>query len=160
MTADKAKTAAPTCEVTLTRIFDAPRSLVFEAWTDPVHMAKWWGPESFTNPVCELDTRPGGKIRIDMRAPDGIVYPMIGTFHEIEKPERLVFTTVAQDHKGNALLEGRTTVTFEDLGAKTKITVQSSAIGIAAGAAEMLKGMEYGWTQSLVRLEALVSRNE
>jgi uncharacterized protein YndB with AHSA1/START domain len=54
-------------ELILTRIFGAPRSLVFRAWTDPHHMARWWGPRGFTNPVCELEVRPGGLMRIDMR---------------------------------------------------------------------------------------------
>jgi len=59
----------PTRELTLIRIFDAPRDLVFEAWTNPQHLAKWWGPDGFTNPRCEFDARPGGKIHIDMQAP-------------------------------------------------------------------------------------------
>jgi uncharacterized protein YndB with AHSA1/START domain len=56
-------------ELILTRILGAPRSLVFRAWTDPKHLARWWGPRGFSNPVCELDVRPGGLIRIDMRGP-------------------------------------------------------------------------------------------
>ncbi len=75
-------------EVLLTRIIDAPRELVFEEWTNPKHMAVWWGPKYFTNPVCEMDVRPGGAILIHMQGPDGVVYPMKGTFHEIVKPER------------------------------------------------------------------------
>ena len=126
MTADGQKTSAPTREVTLIRVFDAPRSLVFKAWTDPELVAKWWGPKSFTNPVCEFDARAGGKIRIDMRAPNGVVYPMTGTVLEIVQLERLVFASVAQDHDGNTLIEGRTIVTFEDQGEKTKVTVQAT----------------------------------
>ena len=98
----------PARELTLIRIFDAPRDLVFEAWTNPQYLAKWWGPDGFTNPACEFDARPGGKIRIDMQAPYGVVYPMTGTVHEIVPPSRLVFTAVAEDHDGNALLESRT----------------------------------------------------
>jgi len=158
MSVNVQKTAAPVCDVVLTRVFNAPRDLVFKAWTDPEQMAKWWGPDGFTNPVCELDARPGGKIRIDMRAPDGTIFPMTGTFYDVEEPTRLVFSQVAADHDGNALLKGHTVVTFEDQGEKTKVTVRSSAIGIAPVAADMLKGMEMGWTQSLVRLDALVSR--
>src|SRR5512144_2317401 len=75
--------------LTLTRTFDAPRERLFEAWTDPAHVAPWWGPECFTNPVCELDPRSGGAIRIDMRAPDGTVYPMAGVYREITAPSRL-----------------------------------------------------------------------
>jgi uncharacterized protein YndB with AHSA1/START domain len=150
-------TTGPARELTLTRIFDAPRSLVFQAWTDPVLLAKWWGPKSFTNPVCEFDARPSGKIHIDMRAPNGTVYPMTGRVLEVVDGERLVFTSIAEDHDGNALIEGHTIVTFEDLGEKTKITIQARAAATAPIGADMLKGMEAGWTGSLEKLDALVS---
>jgi uncharacterized protein YndB with AHSA1/START domain len=143
-------------EVRLTRVFDAPIELVWMAWTDPRHMAQWWGPKSFTNPVCELDVRPGGAIRIDMRAPNGTIYPMTGTFKEIVPRERLVFTSVARDNDGNPLLEGHNIITFEDVGGKTKVTVLSRAVGIAPIAPQMLAGMEMGWTQSLEKLAQLV----
>jgi uncharacterized protein YndB with AHSA1/START domain len=145
-------------EITITRVFDAPRELVFKAWTDPTQMAQGWGPQGFTNPVCELDVRRGGAIRIHMRAPDGVVHPMTGTFREIVAPERLAFTAVAEDHAGNPLLEAHTTVTFEEQGGKTKLTVHARAVGIAPIAAQMLEGMQAGWTQSLERLAELVAR--
>jgi len=147
-------------EVRLTRVVNAPVELVWLAWTDPRHMARWWGPKSFTNPVCELDPRPGGAILIHMCAPDGTVYPMTGTFEEYTPPERLAFTSVARDHDGRPLLEGHTTVTFEDVGGKTKLTVQSRAVGIAPIAPQMLAGMEKGWTQSLEKLAELVEGRE
>jgi uncharacterized protein YndB with AHSA1/START domain len=141
-------------EVVITRIFDAPRELVFKAWTDPKHVAQWWGPKGFTNPVCEMDVRPGGALRIVMRAPDGAEHPMKGVFREVVELERLVFTNVAVDTQGNHLLEGLTTVTFAEQGGKTKLTVRTSAAGLVSEAAQMLKGMEEGWTQSQDRLEA------
>lgn len=143
-------------EATITRIFDSPRELVFKLWIDPAHMRNWWGPRGFTNPVCELDVRPGGAIRIDMTAPDGTVYPMTGIFKEIIEPSLLVFTSVAWDRDGNRLLEGLNTVTFEAVGAKTKLTVHAKAAGLAPIAPQMLAGMEAGWTQSLERLAELV----
>lgn len=145
-----------TREVTLTRIFDAPVQLVWTAWTEPRHLAQWWGPKSFTNPLCELDLRPGGAIHIDMRATNGAVHPMTGTFVEIVPCERLVFTSVARDLAGNPLLEARNTVTFEDVGGKTKLTVHCHAVGIAPIAPQMLAGMQIGWTMSLEKLAALV----
>lgn len=145
-------------EVSLTRTFDAPIQLVWLAWTDPAHMARWWGPKGFTNPVCEIDVRQGGAIRIHMRGPDGTVYPMTGEFEEVVPPERLVFTSVARDQDGNALLEGHNVITFEDVGGKTRLTVQSSAVGLAPIAPQMLAGMEMGWTQSLEKLADLVER--
>jgi len=74
-------------------------------------MAQWWGPKNFTNPVCELDVRPGGAWRIVMRAPDGMEYISAGVYSEVAKPERLVFTNNAYDHEGKSLLEGVTSVT-------------------------------------------------
>jgi uncharacterized protein YndB with AHSA1/START domain len=144
--------------IVITRVFDAPRALVWKAWTDASHLGQWWGPRGFTNPVCEMDARPGGALRIVMRAPDGAEHPMTGVFREVVEPERLVFTAVAEDERGNALLEALTTVTFAEQGGKTKLTVQARAVGLAVAAARMLEGMQAGWTQSLDRLAAHVSR--
>src|SRR3546814_5482416 len=99
--------------VTFTLRLAAPRELVFKLWTDPKHLAKWWGPNGFTNPVCEFEARPGGRIYIDMTAPDGTVYPMDGVVEEILPPERLVLRcTCCGDESGNPGLESVTTVTF------------------------------------------------
>lgn len=155
-----AKAARPfsESEVLLTRLFDAPRELVFKTWIEPHHLAQWWGPRGFTNPVCELDVRVGGKILIHMSAPDGVVYPMTGTFWEVVPPERLVFTAIAEDIGGRALLEGLVTVTFEDEDGKTKVTVREKAVALVPAAGRMLDGMENGWAQSLNRLDALVAK--
>lgn len=140
-------------EVTITRILDAPRELVFLMWTDPAHLARWWGPHGFTNPVCEVDPRQGGRILIHMRGPDGVVYPMSGTFHEILAPERLVFLSTAEDEHGEAVLESLTTVTFAEHGnQQTRLTVQARAKGLKPVAAQYLQGMQAGWEQSLERL--------
>lgn len=148
---------APRRVVIITRTVDAPRDLVWKAWTDSRHMAQWWGPNGFTNPVCEMDVRPGGAIYIVMRAPDGVDYPMGGTFREIVKPERLVFTAIAQDSGGGPVLEQHTEITFEDLGGRTKLTVRASAVGVIPIAAQYLQGMQEGWTQSIDRLEKLLA---
>ena len=74
-------------EVVLTRTFAAPRSLVFKAWIDPEHLAQWWGPHGFTNPVRELDPRPGGRWRIVMRGPDAADHPAKGVYREVVAPE-------------------------------------------------------------------------
>jgi uncharacterized protein YndB with AHSA1/START domain len=157
MTATATKPTA-TRELTITRIYDAPRALVFRMWIEPEHMVQWWGPKGFTNPRCELDARVGGKIHIDMRAPDGTVYPMSGTFREIKEPERLVFVAVAEGDDGNPHLESLTTVTFEDQGGKTKLTMHAKATGFSVAAPQMLAGMDAGWNGSLDRLAELVGR--
>jgi uncharacterized protein YndB with AHSA1/START domain len=148
-------------ELVITRTFDAPREIVFKMWTDPKRMAQWWGPHGFTNPVCELDVRPGGAIRIDMRGPEGTVYPMTGTFREIVRPERLVFTAEALDQSGTAVLEVLNTVIFEEKNGKTTLTLQARVTKVAGEGVSYLEGMEAGWTQSLERLAShLKSKNE
>ena len=142
----------------ITRVLDAPREVVFKMWTDEKHMAQWWGPEGFTNPVCKLDVRPGGAIRIDMRGPDGTVYPMTGSFQEIVKPERLVFTAEALDQHGTAVLEVLNRVTFVEKNGKTTLTLHAQVTRVAGEGLAYLEGMEAGWTQSLERLTAHVAK--
>ena len=144
-------------EVTLTRVFDAPRDLVWRAWTDPAQMAQWCGPHHFTNPLCEIDARPGGRWLIHMKAPDGAVYPMSGTFTEVEKPARLVFKAFAEGLDGTKYLESLTEVRFEEQGTRTKLTVKANARGLHPMAPQMLAGMDAGWSQSLERLATLVT---
>lgn len=151
-----AKIANPDTEVVLRRTFNAPRELVFRVWIESEHVAQWWGPGGFTNPRCEVDARVGGSIRIDMRGPDGTVYPMDGIFREIVPPERLVFVTRPLDDKGNPLFEVLNTVTFADQNGKTELTLTASVLNATAQAAPFLRGMEMGWTQSLQRLAAHV----
>jgi len=139
-------------EVTLTRTFDATRRMVFKLWTEPEHMAQWWGPKGFTNPVCELDARPGGAIRIHMRAPDGTVYPMSGTFREVVEPERLVFSAIAEDLEGNPLLEALTTVTFAEHGGKTTLKTVVLHQSVEGRDAHVASGMEEGASASYDRL--------
>ncbi|HTB63246.1 MAG TPA: SRPBCC domain-containing protein [Opitutales bacterium] len=149
----------PRAEVSFTRIFDAPRELVWKAWTDPKQMAKWWGPKMFTNPICKMDVRPGGKLRIVMRAPNGFEHPMTGVFREVTPPSRLVLTTLAVDENEKPLLEGLADATFIAQGKKTKLILKSHATGIAPIAAQMLGGMKAGWSQSLVRLRSLLAKD-
>ena len=144
--------------IVTTRVFDAPRALAFKAWTDPKHLARWWGPKGFTNPVCETDPRPGGAIRIDMRAPDGTVYPITGAYREVVPPERLVFTSAALDEKGVAMFEVLTTVLFAEERGRTVLTLEARVLERTEKAAPYLQGMEAGWTQSLERLGAFVAK--
>jgi uncharacterized protein YndB with AHSA1/START domain len=143
-------------ELTITRSFKAPRDLVWQAWTDPKHLAKWWGPEGFTNPVCEVDFRVGGTLKIVMRAPDGTDYPMRGVFKEIVPPEKLVFTNFPVDDQDRQLIDGWTTVTFIERVGETHMTLHTSAVGLVPHASQMIAGMGVGWNQSLDRLAALV----
>jgi uncharacterized protein YndB with AHSA1/START domain len=139
-------------EVTIERLIDAPRDVVFKAWTDAEQLKHWWGPTGFTNPVCEFDPRPCGKIRIDMRGPDGTVYPMSGIVWEIVEPERLVFSSAALDKEGQPLFENWNTVMFEDHGERTKLTLHSIVETTTEQGLPYLKGMNEGWKLSIDRL--------
>jgi uncharacterized protein YndB with AHSA1/START domain len=101
-------------ELTTTRIFEASRELVFEAWTNPQHLAQWWGPEGFTNTFQVFDFRPGGTWEFIMHGPDGVDYKNKHIFAEIVEPERIVLQHVSGPRFW-------ATVTFEDLGGKTKL---------------------------------------
>src|ERR1700744_353653 len=128
-------------ELTITRIFDAPRELMFKVWTDPKHLSLWWGPAKFTNPVCEVDLRPGGHILIHMKGPDGIVHPMGGVYKEIVPPERLVFTSFALGENNEPLFEVMNTIIFTEEGGKTKLTMHANISKITPAAAPYLAGM-------------------
>jgi uncharacterized protein YndB with AHSA1/START domain len=145
--------------LTMTRVFDAPRKVVFAAWTDPKQVAQWWGPTGFTAPVCELDVRPGGAIRIDMRGPDGTVYPMTGVYKEVVPPERIVFTAAALDKDGNAMFENLNTVIFSEDKGKTTVELRVEVVKSSAAAEPYLAGMEMGWGMSLDRLGAFVTKS-
>jgi uncharacterized protein YndB with AHSA1/START domain len=104
-------------EIVATRVFDAPRELVFKMWTEPEHIAQWWGPRGFTTTIHEMDVRPGGVWRFVMHGPDGADYQNKIVYLEIVEPERIVY-----DHVSGPKF--RSTATFEDLGGKTRLTVR------------------------------------
>lgn len=148
--------AVPPREITITRIFNAPRELVFKTWTEAEHLAKWWGPKDYTTPVCEVDLRPGGRIRLTMQGPDGELLPSNGYFREIDPPKRLVFITTGFElPSGEAQLEVINTATFEDLGGKTKMTLHAAVIRMTPDLEWAVGGMNQGWSESLDKLEAL-----
>jgi uncharacterized protein YndB with AHSA1/START domain len=116
-------------EIVITRVFNAPRDLVFKVWTDPKHITQWWGPKGFTTTVSEMDFRPGGAWRYIMHGPDGTEYPVKGIFREIVPPERIVtsdeFDEGFEQIVKVDLPKGMTVATlFEDLGDKTRLTLR------------------------------------
>lgn len=139
--------------VNLDRTFDAPRALVFDAWTDADHLARWWGPEGFSLSSAESDPRPGGTLRLVMRGDDGIDLPMNGVYLEVVVPERLVVKTTALGTDGRPVLEGTFSATFTDQGDRTRIKLRAEATALAPEAIAMLGGMQAGWSQSLQCLD-------
>jgi uncharacterized protein YndB with AHSA1/START domain len=134
-------------ELVITRVFDAPPSLVFRVWTQPEHLARWWGPKGFTLVSGEMDVRPGGAWFRRMRSPEGLEYVKRGIYREIVAPERLVFTYVNEDADGSPGPETLVTVTFEQLGAKTKLTLHHTGFDSVASR----DAHEGGWTSCLER---------
>jgi uncharacterized protein YndB with AHSA1/START domain len=149
-------------DLVIERVFDAPRELVWRAWTDCEHVKKWWGPKDFTAPSCEIDLRVGGKYLFCMRDADGKDYWSTGLYKEIAEPERLVCTDSFADERGNVVsathygmgddipLEMLITVTLADQGGKTKMTLRHE--GFPAG--EHFDGANEGWNQSFDKLDA------
>jgi uncharacterized protein YndB with AHSA1/START domain len=113
-------------ELIVTRVIDAPRDLVFRAWTEPGQVARWWGPQGFVTTHCDMDIRPGGVFRCCMRSPAGTDHWKRGVYREIVAPERIVFTFAWEAAGGNPGHELLTTVTFADLGAKTRLTLHQA----------------------------------
>src|SRR6516225_8819204 len=154
ITADAAALSAER-ELVITRIFDAPRRLVFKMWTEPGHLARWWVPRGFATISSRMDVRPGGSWLRSMRAPDGSLIRKHGIYREIVAPERLVFTYVTDDLAGNLGSETLVTVTFADLGGKTRLTLHQAAFQSVA-ARDDHRG---GWTGALERFASYLSAN-
>lgn len=140
-------------EVVVTRVVDAPRRLVFAAWTDPRHIPNWLlGPEGWTMPVCELDLRPGGAWRYVWRKADGSEMTMGGLVREVTPPERLVTT----ERWGPEWPETINTLTLTESGGRTTITLTITYPSKAARDAALETGMKGGMDESFARLDRLV----
>jgi len=143
------------------RIFDAPREMVWKAWTDPTYVSRWWGPKDFTAPFCKIDFRVGGRFHYCMRSPNGEEYWNVGEYREIIFPTKIVSVMYFSDKDGNRLApshygfssdfpdEMLDVVTFEAIGIdKTRFTLQRNhSIAIAKH-----YGEDQGWSQSLDKL--------
>jgi len=156
-------------DLVIERIFDAPRELVWKAWTEPEHLMRWWGPKGFTSPAAEIDFRVGGKYLFAMRSPEfheGRVLWSTGVYREIVPLERIVCTDCFADEKGNVVpatyygmnadipLEMLVTVTFEEHEGKTKLTLRH--VGIPAGADR--EGANQGWSESFDKLAEYLAK--
>ena len=139
------------------RAFDAPRELVFAAWTDAKHLAQWWGPNGFTTTTSSFDLRPGGVWRFVMHGPDGRDYQNRITFEEVVRPERLVYRHGGGDDVEPVQL--RQTITFEDLGGRTRITWRGD-FPSAAKRDRVIKEYkaDVGLVQTLARLADFVAK--
>jgi uncharacterized protein YndB with AHSA1/START domain len=150
----------------VTRVFDAPRALVWEAWTNPKYVMQWWGPKGFTSPSCKMDFRVGGKFLCCMRTPDGQEFWNSGEYHEIVLHEKIVYSMYFADSQGNkvepehygieheAIPDANDVVIFEDLGnGQTKLTL----IGNETMEDAKTSGQVEGWVQILDKVAAVIA---
>ncbi|MBC8065688.1 MAG: SRPBCC family protein [Chlorobia bacterium] len=142
-------------EIVLTREFDARRELVFEAYTKPEHISRWWGCNDSTT-TCEMDFRVGGEYRFVMRSSEGTEHPFKGIYREISAPERLVNTQI-YDVEPYSEFEALITTVFEDLGGRTKLTSTILHRSIEERDGHLNSGMKHGAAESLNRLEELLA---
>jgi uncharacterized protein YndB with AHSA1/START domain len=152
---DTFKTTTPSDrEIVLTRLFDAPRRLVFEAMTKPEHVRRWWGclDERYSVTVCEIDLRPGGRWRYVGRGPQG-EYAFHGEYREIAAPDRIVYTEIFEPFPD---VESVVTQTLAEEGGKTRLTVRALYPSLEVRDSVLKTGMEKGAGISYDRLEDLV----
>ncbi|HWZ59236.1 MAG TPA: SRPBCC domain-containing protein [Gemmatimonadaceae bacterium] len=140
----------PTNDLSLTRTIDAPRTLVYAAWTDPTHLARWQGaPEGFTVTAHDVDLRPGGAYKLCMRSADAVDHWLHGEYRQVVPPERLVFTHAWQDTDPTLV-----TLVFADHGDQTEITLEQAGFT----STQARDGHEAGWRSTFARLAEYVAR--
>lgn len=144
--------AAPERELTIRRTFNAPRGLVFKAWTEPQHLARWSCPRGFTSTENKGELRVGGAFSARMRSPAGTEHRLRGVYREIVPPERLVFTHSWLDESGTPGPETLVTVTLTERNGRTEMTFHQ---GIFASVAAR-DGHEQGWSSCFERLAELL----
>jgi uncharacterized protein YndB with AHSA1/START domain len=142
-------------ELISTVVLDAPRELVFKAYTDPQLFAQWWGPRRYTNDVRKFDSRSGGEWHVVQRGADGAEYAFRGVNHAVEAPERICQTFEYLGVPGHVALQ---TATFEDLGNKTRITAQIVFQSVMDRDGMVASGMKSGADESMERLAELINK--
>jgi uncharacterized protein YndB with AHSA1/START domain len=154
--------ATKTCEneILITRLFDAPRDLIWREWTEPELVMQWWGPKNYTSPSCKIDLRVGGTYLFCMRSPEGKDFWSTGVYREVKRPERIVYTDSFADEKGTMVpatyygmspdvpAEMLVTLTFEVQAGRTRLTLRHA--GLPSG--EMRDLTRAGWNESLDKL--------
>jgi uncharacterized protein YndB with AHSA1/START domain len=138
----------------LSRVFDAPRALVFKVWTQPEHLARWWGPRDYTVISYKADVRVDGAFRFGVRSPENTEHWAHGTYREIVPPERLVFTTAWEYPDGSPKHETVVTLTFAEQGEKTKLTLKQTQFE-SVTSRDLHRG---GWSSTFDLLEEYLAK--
>jgi uncharacterized protein YndB with AHSA1/START domain len=138
----------------ITRVLDAPRELAFKVWTQPEHLARWWGPRGYTLPECKVDFRPGGAFYMLMRSPEGTDHRLRGTYRDIAPPERIACTWAWEDEEGKLGHETILTVSFAEDRGKTKLTLHQAVFE----SVQARDDHNDGWTTCLERLATYIEQ--
>lgn len=141
-------------EIVVVTTYNAPRELVFRAYTEPELVTQWWGPRYLTTEIDTFEPRSGGQWRIVQTDPDGNVYAFHGVFHDISAPERIVQTFEFEGMPGHAVLE---TAVFEDIGGRTRVTTQSLFQSVADRDGMAASGMEVGINEGFEQMTELLA---
>lgn len=156
------RSAIPTRQLVIERTFQAPPEHVFDAFTDPGQLEKWWWPNGFTCPLAEVDLRIGGEYRLAMEWPDSVPadarfsHHMAGEYYEIDRPHRLVMSGRAVDEQQGELFATLIEVTFEARDGGTALTVRQSYFD-PLPPAQAMAGAEQGWSEQLEKLRRLLA---
>jgi uncharacterized protein YndB with AHSA1/START domain len=148
-----ATAGAMSTKLSLTRVYDAPRDLVFDVWTEPKHLVNWWGPSEYSLAHCEVDFRVGGSYRICMRSPEGDDHWVGGSYREIDPPRKISFTWTRENISGEIWCDNIVTVTFDDIDGMTKFSLRQGRFENV----DLRDQHNYGWDQCLDRLGQYVT---
>jgi uncharacterized protein YndB with AHSA1/START domain len=135
------------------RMFKAPRSKVFEVFTQPEHLVHWWAPKPFTMPRCEVDLRPGGEWKYQFRSPEGLEHDCQAIYREVEPPSKLVMESSVPDGHGTPFFTIRQTILFADKGDETELTLEMKVLLVNPGGEPFMEGVKQGFGMTLANLE-------
>ncbi|MDH2425351.1 SRPBCC domain-containing protein [Sphaerisporangium sp. TRM90804] len=145
----------PARSISIVRLFDAPRALVFRTWVRAEDLGAWFAPEGFSVTDCEVDPRPGGRWHVHYRSAEGELFRESGEFREVVEPERLVFTLLQQPPDGYLGADTLVTVAFAERGAKTEMAFLQTGFDSAA----LRDGVAEGWQGCFGKLDERLSAN-
>lgn len=147
-------TQKPAFELVIEKVINAPRARVYEAWTKPDQITRWFAPKPFQLIVKEMDFRPGGRFNMAMRGPDGENFPFTGTYREITAPAKLVWTGEFTSGPADQMT---TEVSFEEQGTKTKVHARQTFHVMTPEIEHATQGAKQGWTMTLNQLSEFVT---
>ena len=142
----------------ISRIFNAPRQAVWDAWTQPNQFKQWYMPAPYSVPNCEFDVHVGGLLKIDTQGPNGVIMPLIGEYEVVDEPTKLVLTNAPLEAAGNKLFEIQHTIELTEQASQTVLNITSEILSAGEHADQFLSGMKPGLEQAFVQLADLLTK--